>query len=272
MTTPEPRLRALATALLSLRGPVPGERAPSARGERYRLASAPGVPPLYDVYTPTKPRAGRSVVLVHGGGFLVGARDMKPMRVVASRLVEAGVTVASVDYRMIFRGGRLDEALADVALALEHWRAHAAERALDPEGVDVIGFSAGASLAMLAAGLPGSGVRRLASAFGLYEFDTLGGRLGRLLPRLLLRTGDRDVWAMRSPARAAPPRVPTLLLHGTADAIVPFAQAERLAASREARSFPTTLSVYEGAPHAFFNTESAHRDRGLSELTSFVCD
>jgi acetyl esterase/lipase len=266
------RYRAVVESLWSLRGPVENERAPRERGVRYREGDARGIAPRLDVYVPTRRVTSRSVLLVHGGGFVFGSRDMKPMRLVGSRLSDAGVTVASIDYRLIGRGGRLDEALSDTRSALAFWRAGCAARDLDPDGVTIVGFSAGGTLSMLVAGEHDAGVRNVVSCFGLYELDHLTGPLATVMPRLLFRTKDRERWSARSPREAPPPRVPTLLLHGTADGLVPVAQAHRLADHRRKHELPTHLSIYEGAPHGFFNQPGAHAERGVKEILEHVLE
>jgi acetyl esterase/lipase len=266
------RYRAVFEALWSLRGPIEGERAPAERGVRYCATVARGVAPRLDVYAPLRRASDRSVLLVHGGGFVLGSRDMKPMRLVGSRLSDAGVTVASIDYRLIGRGGRLEEALSDTRAALAFWRAGCSSRDLDPEGVTIVGFSAGGTLAMLVAGEEDARVRGVVSCFGLYELDHLHGPLATLLPRLLFRTADRERWSARSPRHALQPRAPTLLLHGTADGLVPIAQAERLASHRASGGLPTRLSIYEGAPHGFFNQPGAHAERGWREILAHVLE
>lgn len=266
----ELRYGAVLSALLSLRGPIEGERTPSVRGQRYRSGWTRGIAPKLDVYEPEERVTRRSVLVVHGGGFFVGARDMKPMRVLGSRLSAAGVTVASIDYRLVFRGGRLEEALSDTRDAIAYWRDRCARRGLDAEGVTLVGLSAGGTLAMLAAGEPDARLHGVVSCFGLYELDHLEGPLASLLPRLVFRTRERAQWAARSPREAPQPKVPTLLLHGTRDGLVPVAQARRLAAHREALGLPTTLSVYEGAPHGFFNQAGEHAERGVREILAHV--
>jgi acetyl esterase/lipase len=268
----ELRYRAVLEALWSLRGPIENERTPMERGVRYRERHGRGIAPHLDVYVPTRRASARSVLLVHGGGFVFGSRDMKPMRLVGSRLSDAGVTVASIDYRLIGRGGRLDEALSDTRAALAFWRAGCAARDLDPDGVTIVGFSAGATLSMLVAGEHDAGVRNVVSCFGLYELDHLTGPLATLMPRLLFRTADRERWSARSPRHAPQPRVPTLLLHGTADGLVPVAQARRLAEHRASHALPTQLSIYEGAPHGFFNQPGAHAERGVKEILEHVLE
>jgi acetyl esterase/lipase len=223
---------------------------------------ARGIPRVADVYLPAARRA-RSVVLVHGGGWVVGSRAMKPVRFLASRLAAADLGVCAIDYRMMFRGGRLTEATADVALAVAWWRQRTVALGLDPGGITLLGLSAGASLSLLAAA-GGSEVRALACCFGVYELDALPG----VFARLLVGTADRQTWEARSPRRVEQPKVPTLLLHGGADRLVPAIQAERLAAHRAALGLPTRLVVYDGAPHGFFRMPGPAAEAGVAELTA----
>ena len=227
-----------------------------------------GIAPRIDLYLPTAPGPA-SALLVHGGGFVVGSRRMKPMRLLASRLCAAGVAVGVVDYRLIFRGGRLDEALEDVAAGLAWFAAWASRHGRDPRRLSMVGLSAGGMLALLAASRPSVPLHRLVSCFGLYDVDHLTGLPG-LLPRLLFGTTDREAWRARSPLAAAQPSVPTLLLHGTADGLVPIEQAHRLAARRQAAGLPTELVTYPGAPHGFFNLPSQFSDDGVRRILAYV--
>jgi acetyl esterase len=266
------RYGALVEALWSLRGARFFEEAvPAERDVAYRSTSPRGIAPLADVYLPeAAARTGASVVLVHGGGFVIGSRRMPPILYLASRLVRAGVAVMAIDYRMIFRGGRLDEATDDVRAAMAFWSKRASRDGLDPGRVSLVGLSAGATLAMLvAASLEDGAVHRLACGFGLYELDHLRGPLAGVVPRLLFRTPDRERWSARSPRGGAQPRIPTLLLHGTDDGLVPVEHARRLAAHRETLGLETKLVIYPGAPHGFFNTKM-FADAGGTEIIEHV--
>jgi len=64
--------------------------------------------------------------------------------------------------------------------------------------------------------------------------------------------------------------VPTLLLHGTLDDLVPVEQAHRLADHRRSLGLPTRLVVYEGAPHGFFNLPIPDAAAGAAEIISQV--
>jgi acetyl esterase/lipase len=215
--------------------------------------------------------SGASVVVVHGGAFVIGSRAMKPIRYLAARLVDAGIAVCAIDYRMVFRGGRLAESVDDVVDALAFWSTGAAQRGLDPSAISLVGLSAGATLAWLAAARADAApVHRLACCFGLYEMDHLRGPLASLLPRLLFATSDRAIWRQHCPRGVSPPPMPTLLLHGSDDGLVPVEQARRLAADREARGLPTRLVIYPGVPHGFFNMPGAAAETGAREIIEHV--
>jgi acetyl esterase/lipase len=264
------RYGALVHALWSLRGGTFFEPAqPIERAVPYRVRPVRGIAPVGDVYVPPRP-TGTSVVMVHGGGFVIGSRDMLPMRHLAARLGAAGIAAFAIDYRMIFRGGRFDEALDDVTAAVEHWHDRAPRYGLDPSRVALLGLSAGGTLAMLAAARIEDRVHRLVCGFGLYELDHLEGPLASAMPRLLFRSADRDLWHARSPRGQRQPRVPTLLLHGTDDGLVPVEQARRLAAHRESLGLPTTLAIYEGAPHGFFNFACDAGEQAIAEIVRHV--
>ena len=207
-----------------------------------------------DIYMPARP-TGASVVLVHGGGFMVGSRRMAPMRFVAAQLTSAGIAVCSIDYRRMLR---LTEAVDDVRAALAFWRARTDRLGLT-DHVALVGLSAGATLALLAAAR--DPVARLACCFGLYEVD----HLPRIYARLLFKTPDRSAWRFD-----AHPAAPTLLLHGDADRLVPVVQAHRLAARREALGLPTRLVVYPGVRHGFLRRASPIAEAAARELVAHV--
>jgi dipeptidyl aminopeptidase/acylaminoacyl peptidase len=61
-----------------------------------------------------------------------------------------------------------------------------------------------------------------------------------------------DVYRARSPlTRAADIKAPLLLLHGSADEVVPVAQSEALAQAMRANGQPVELHVYDGEGHGW---------------------
>lgn len=265
MVFERPSVRGLALVARSLVGqdffvPV----APTRRAVRYRPEARPGIAPVGDVYVPSN-ATGASVVLMHGGGFVVGARDMLPMRYLAASLTRAGFAVFSIDYRLVFRGGRLAEAEDDGLAALAFWETECLRFGLDPARISLIGLSAGATLAMLAASRTPT-LHRLVSVFGLYDIETFEGPLALVMPRLLSRTWDKTQWRALSPLARPQPIAPTLLLHGTRDQLIPVSQAHRLLAHRASLGLPTKLVTYEGAPHAFFSMDGHPARDGVAQI------
>lgn len=264
------RYGAVLRSLRSLRGdPATADVVPTAAAVPYRIGPSRrgDIAPLADIYVPGAAN-GASVVLVHGGGFVIGSRTMKAMRYLVAQLTSAGIAVCAIDYRMIFRGGGLDEATADVCDAFAFWSARAPAYGLDATAISFVGLSAGATLALLAAARV-DGLAGVVGCFGLYEIDHLRGP-ATLLPRLLFGTADRAAWTTRSPHFAPQPAVPTLLLHGSDDGLVPVEQAHRLASRREAQGLATRLVIYDGAPHGFFNLPHPAAVAGSREIIDHV--
>jgi acetyl esterase/lipase len=247
-------VRPLAQAVSSLLArPEFSAREPTRAGLAFRERPWPrGVAPRVDVYLPERRGPHPSVLLVHGGAFTIGSRRMKPVRFLATRLVEAGYAVAACDYRRLLRGGTLERGVDDVSCALDWWRAQAEGFDLDLNRLSLVGLSAGATLALLASARTSSPLAHVVSAFALYDLAALSGRLPRLLGRLLVG-GPSTAWRAASPAAMPLCSAPLTILHGDADALTPVAGAADYAARREVEGLSTRLVVYPHAPHGFFN-------------------
>ncbi len=271
-----PGLRPIAKTLWSLWAPAhfPSAR-PARPAQRYRACTKRRHPltrrPLADIYRPEKPGPLPSVVLVHGGAFFFGSRSMKPVRFLTHRLLPAGLIVCAIDYRMIFHGGRWPEAVEDVCSAIRWWKENAALYGGDPDAISLIGISAGASLCYEAAKhVEPNTLQRLTSIYGVYDFPCLGGPLSRLIPTLLHRTTDSTVWSQHSPLRGKHPALPTLIVHGTKDGLVPISQALSLCEQREQADLPTRSLILDNEPHSFLNWPGPAAEQTVAQILDFL--
>ncbi|HET7537176.1 MAG TPA: alpha/beta hydrolase [Candidatus Didemnitutus sp.] len=99
-----------------------------------------------DIYRPEKRAPGAIVLIVHGGGWESGSRQME--RPLAKHLAARGYVAVPVSYRL-GPAGKFPGALDDLKAAIHWLRANAAKLALDDRPVGVIGGSAGGQLAAL---------------------------------------------------------------------------------------------------------------------------
>lgn len=180
------------------------------------------------------------VVLVHGGFWRAGY-DRALMDGLAASVVDAGWAAWNVDYRPVGDGGGWPTTFTDVAAAVDHLDALAAEHDLDLDRVAVVGHSAGGTLALWSAaraGLPAdapgagpvvvpaavvsqAGVTNLAAG----SLEQLGGgAVDDLMGGSATTHGSR--YGLASPIERLPLDRPTYLVHGRDDEIVPSVLSE----------------------------------------------
>lgn len=99
-----------------------------------------------DLYRPAGAALRPAVLIVHGGGWETGSREME--RPLARALALRGYAALPVSYRL-GKSGRFPAALQDLKAAVAWVRAHHAELGVDPRRVAVVGGSAGGQLAAL---------------------------------------------------------------------------------------------------------------------------
>jgi hypothetical protein len=103
-------------------------------------------------------------VVIHGGCWTKGFATLKNTAAVASALLDDGIATWNIEYRQVGNpGGGWPNTFLDVGAGVDHVRTLATKYPLDLSRVAVIGHSAGAHLALWAAGRPhlasGSSIR-----------------------------------------------------------------------------------------------------------------
>ena len=216
------------------------------------------------------------VVWIHGGGWRNGSRDELPDVLAAAgfrdRLLRRGYAVADVDYRL--SGEAIFPAqLHDVKAAVRWLRAHATLLGLAAERFVAWGESAGGHLAALTGlvtdpalegdvGLTGvsSAVQAVVDWYGPAVMELFLAKkppngpgsmpveklLGGVLAERLAEA------AVASPVTYVRPDAPPfLLMHGTADTVVPPAHSERLASALREAGAVAELVPVPGVGHVF---------------------
>lgn len=244
-------------------------------------------PLLMDVYAPVHRTPPVPCVLwVHGGAWWEGDRRETPSTwppgLFFRLLVEAGLAVATVDYRLSAEA-RWPAQADDVADALRFLRANADMLGVDPGRVGVAGDSAGGHLAAMLA-LTGSGPTAVQAAAVLYgvadlrdfdgvDQDTPEDRRGTPEACLIGALPDEapDAFAAASPvthAHAGAP--PMLLISGDADSVVPVRQTVHLhEALVAAGASDVVLDLVAGADHCFGAVDP---EPALRTVVAFLAD
>ena len=220
---------------------------------------------MCDIYSPPTGDARPAVLLVHGGGWRQGDRAV--MSGYGTRLAQEGFVGVACEYRLTPESP-WPAHIEDVKAALRWMRANAGQLGIDPEKIAALGRSAGAHLVLLAAGTP-----------GLEAFEGEGGHAGiasdvaavvAVFPPTLFFTGDDRIHG-GTPARAlmgdaasdeaarlaspvhhvTPSFPPTMLLHGTADKVVPVTASMVMYGALAKAGVPVEMHLYAEQPHGF---------------------
>ena len=230
-------------------------------GARYNdveYGQAGGTTLFFDGYVPPGPGPFPAVILVHGGGWVTGDKraSVQPL---FQPLEQAGFAWFSISYRLATdihkkpqRDGlqsgvsaaeiqgllKLGTAVDDVRTAIRFIKGHASEYRIDPSRIALVGESAGGQLASMAAlrPTPDTDVRAVVAFYSPSDLAELARTSERVPDSIrqaiqgtpweaLLLGGLRELSPVTWVRKDAPP---FLLIHGTADTLVPFAQSTEM--------------------------------------------
>jgi len=243
-------------------------------------ANHDGVELLGDLYLPAGAKAAPALVAVHGGGWVTGARNA--FQYWGPYLAARGIAVFTISYRLATKAKTFPEAVQDVLAGVQFVRGKATAFGIDPQRIGLIGASAGAHLAALAAlggrapalagGYPDdphagidTTVKVLVGVYGVYDMVAMWTTYQNQAPRennieKFLGAGpmeNRQLYfdaTATSYATLANNKIAVLLATGTADDLVDPAQhtAPFMLALKQAGFFVRPCIV-QGAPHYWMN-------------------
>ena len=235
-----------------------------------------------DLYYPTGNRSGKCpiVVYTHGGGWAAGSRHgaaRGSFAAVFTQLVEKGFCVASVDYRLYKKGGKVSmrDCVIDSKDAIRYLAKNGQPLGLDPMRVYVMGDSAGGQIAQILLlssleSMPGDPVLARAtykmvagvSWYGpcdfektdLFNHDDRADFRDRFAARIL-RPGtpaeDKlKLYREMSPINYLTPTSPPLLMiQGDKDTTIPVKHAYYMQEKAKAVQAPVEILIVKNAGH-----------------------
>jgi acetyl esterase/lipase len=239
-----------------------------------------GVELLGDLYLPAGAKDVPALVAVHGGGWVQGVRTA--FQYWGPYLAARGVAMFSISYRLATKGKTYPQAVQDVLAGVQFVRGKAGEFGVDPNRVGLMGASAGAHLAALAAlgwssgkfskGYPDdafaavdAGVKCLIGVYGIYDaaamwtnYQLQGGRDNNFEKFMgVPPMENRQLYFDASPisyATYANNKIGVLLVTGTQDDLVdPKQQTYPFQLALSQAGFFVRPCIVNGAPHYWMN-------------------
>ena len=217
------------------------------------------------------------VVLIHGGfwGSQYGADLMDAL---AADVVRQGWAAWNIEYRRVGAGGGWPATFEDNAAAVDHLAAIAGRFNLDLDQVATVGHSAGGHLALwlasrpkLPEGAPGADpvVRPVlaVSQAGVADLRAAASNgVGSGAVQALMGGDPTDVperYEMGSPTELLPLGVPSVLVHGESDPLVPIAQSRGFLRDAQAGGDDVRLVALPGG-------HFEHLDPGTPEWAAVI--
>ena len=206
-----------------------------------------------DIYKPKNLlKASPVLIFIHGGSWSKGKRsDYLPYLI---DYANKGYVAVTVSYRLS-GVAPFPAAVQDVQCAVQWIRVHSAEYMIDPEKIALVGGSAGGHLAMLVAyadDSPGDKVQAVVNLYGptdlTTEYARERGECQQFIGKSYLEAPNlyRDA-SPRTFISADDP--PTLIFHGTIDALVPVSQSDSLHRWLDQAGVANEYHRLKGWPH-----------------------
>jgi acetyl esterase/lipase len=231
-----------------------------------------------DIYYPKNTSKPAPVIFnIHGGGWTRGSKESQTG---FGSFFNAGFAVVNVAYRLAHEG-KAPAAIEDVRCAMKYIVANARQFNIDPNRIVLMGTSAGAHLALMAGLLqqntmfdkncttPDSfRVVAIVDKFGPTNLDVPGVEKHPSAANWLgSKVYDSKFRQYVSPVQyVKKTSPPTIIIHGTADFVVPYSQSEELHRKFIENGAVVKFITVEGGGHGGFSKEKSR------EISSEILD
>lgn len=200
------------------------------------------------------------ILFMHGGAWVSG--DKNDVAIIQLALGGAGIASASINYRYASDTVHYAELMSDVDKAVNYIVEHGKDWNVDTNKISIGGISAGAHMALLYGyqydkGNHISSIISMAGPTDMTNVDFLNGAtLLKLIDGANKMTGAKYEFGKPVPNQfkdASPiqyiKNIPTLIIHGTGDMVVPYDQAELLSDKLKQKSYTHDLMTIPNANH-----------------------
>ena len=209
-----------------------------------------------DVRVPDSKGPYPAAIVIHGGGWMRGDRvwNVEPL---FTPLTQSGFASFSISYRLAKYFLEIGTAVEDVRHAIRFVRDNAEKYGVDPNRLALIGESAGAHLAAMAALEEPKSVAAVVSMYGPTDLEALA-RSSTVVPDQIRKAVEGSAFASLltghlrslSPVQYVKPGAPPfLLMHGTADHVVPFDQSTKMKDRLVAAGADAEVVTIQGGGH-----------------------
>src|SRR5262252_8776325 len=216
-----------------------------------------------DVYRPPVGVTSKRTAIIHlfGGGFFVCNKNAGYIINDAKALGARGYTSISANYRLQ-QESLWPAQIHDTKAAIRWTRANADKLGVEANRIVIAGYSAGGMLALMAAGTRGrkefegeggnAGVSSEVNAcIGVYPLASAQIATG-LFPQG--QATPENIAAASPTSYITKDFAPTIFIHGTDDGTVPVQSSIDFFTKLRALGVPTTMTLIQGADHAFDNS------------------
>lgn len=230
------------------------------------------------------------VVYIHGGGWNSGNKLADGYyKTVRARLLAQGVAVASLDYRLA-PAHRFPAQIVDVTYAVRYLRSNAEKLKIDPNRIAAFGTSAGGHLASLLGTIDKS------AGFDVGALTEESSRVRAVVDMVgpadltdpafppVTKTGIQEAFGVLGGTRNDPALLkaspvsyisrddpPFLIVHGTADELVPFNQSLGFSQRLQTAGVRAELVPVTGGTHALTTPgQNLTPDQITNRITAFL--
>jgi len=227
-----------------------------------------------DLLIPKEPAYDKSplIIYIHGGGWSEGDKENNITDEYASQIANLGIAAATVDYRLstevIYPAQN-----NDVACAVNFLIAHANDYSLDTSKIILIGDSAGGQLAAMEAITGKHEFLGVIMAYGVSDLNKQIIQKDDTNAVRYLGSKATELAESDSPAFAKSfPDTSFLLIHGTADSIVPEQESKDFAKILEKNGVSVEYVAIPNASHAFLGTGDASDEIARKAMFVFIAN